>query len=110
MEVAEKICDDICLLNRSKKILDGRLRDIKESFGRNSVALRLNGGDEVLSDPSLVSKVARHSDEIEVLLAPGADPQDLLQRLLTSGAVVTKFEMIEPSLNDIFIQKVKEVS
>ena len=110
MEVAEKICDDICLLNRSKKILDGSLRDIKESFGGNSVALRLNGGNEVLADLSLVSKVARHSDEIEALLAPGADPQDLLRRLLDSGAVVTKFEMIEPSLNDIFIQKVKEVS
>ena len=110
MEVAEKICDDICLLNRSKKIMDGRLRDIKESFGGNSVALRLNGGDEVLGDPSLVSKVARHSDSIEALLAPGADPQDLLRQLLTSGAVVTKFEMIEPSLNDIFIQKVKEGS
>src|SRR4026209_2953148 len=108
MEVAEKICDDICLLNRSKKIMVGRLRDIKESFGGNSVALRLNGGDEVLGDPSLVSKVARHSDSIEALLTPGADPQDLLRRLLTSGAVVTKFEMIEPSLNDIFIQKVKE--
>jgi ABC-2 type transport system ATP-binding protein len=110
MEVAEKICDDICLLNRSKKILDGSLRDIKESFGGNSVALRLSGGDEVLCDSSLVSKVARHSDEIEVLLTPRADPQDLLRRLLNSGAVVTKFEMIEPSLNDIFIQKVKEVS
>jgi ABC-2 type transport system ATP-binding protein len=110
MEVAEKICDDICLLNRSRKVLDGRLREIKKSFGRNAVALRVEGGNDVLSDASLVSKLERHSDEIEVLLAPGAGAQELLKRLVTSGAVVTKFEMIEPSLNDIFIQKIGEVS
>jgi ABC-2 type transport system ATP-binding protein len=45
---------------------------------------------------------------MEVLLTPEADPQELLRRLVTSGAVVTKFEMIEPSLNDIFIEKVGE--
>ena len=110
MEVAEKICDDICLLNRSQKVLDGRLREIKKSFGRNAVALRVEGGNDVLSDASLVSKLERHSDEIEVLLAPGAGAQELLKRLVTAGAVVTKFEMIEPSLNDIFIQKIGEVA
>lgn len=110
MEVAEKICDDICLLNRSRKVLDGRLRELKKSFGRNAVALRVEGGNDVLSDASLISKLERHSDEIEVLLAPGAGAQDLLKRLVTSGAVVTKFEMIEPSLNDIFIQKIGEVA
>lgn len=110
MEVAEKICDDICLLNRSRKVLDGRLREIKKSFGRNAVALRVEGGNDVLSDASIISKLERHSDEIEVLLAPGAGAQELLKRLVTSGAVVTKFEMIEPSLNDIFIQKIREVA
>ena len=110
MEVAEKICDDICLLNRSLKVLDGRLREIKESFGRNSVALRVEGGDAVLRDTALVSKLERHSDQVEILLAPGASAQDLLRRLVAAGATVSKFEMIEPSLNDIFIQKIGEVA
>ena len=56
MEVAEKICDDICLLNRSRKVFEGSLREIKSSFGRNSVAVRCEGGDGVLDDPALVSK------------------------------------------------------
>ena len=108
MEVAEKVCDDICLLNRSRKIFEGSLREIKRSFGRNSVAVRCEGGDGVLDDPELVSKLVRHADEAQALLAPGADAQTLLKRLLTSGAVIGKFEMVEPSLNDIFITKVTE--
>ena len=108
MELAEQICDDICLINRSRKLLEGSIRQIKRSFGRNSVALRLEGEDGVLNDPALVSKVERRADEIEALLAPGANAQDLLGRLVASGATVSKFEMIEPSLNDIFIAQVTE--
>ena len=106
MEVAERICDDICLLNRSEKVFAGSLREIKSSFGRNSVAIRCEGGDGVLDDPALVSKVVRHADEAQALLAQGADAQVLLHRLIASGATIGKFEMIEPSLNDIFITKV----
>jgi len=108
MEVAEKICDDICLLNRSRKVFEGSLREIKSSFGRNSVAVRCEGGNGVLDDPALVSKLVRHADEAQVLLAAGADAQTLLKRLIDSGAVIGKFEMVEPSLNDIFITKVTE--
>jgi len=110
MEVAEKICDDICLLNRSQKVLDGSLREIKRSFGRNAIAVRCEGGDGVLDDPALVSKLVRHADEAQALLAEGADAQTLLKRLLAAGAVIGKFEMVEPSLNDIFITKVTEPS
>lgn len=108
MEVAEKVCDDICLLNRSRKVFEGSLREIKRSFGRNSVAVRCEGGDGVLDDPALVSKLVRHADEAQALLAAGADAQTLLKRLIASGAVIGKFEMVEPSLNDIFITKVTE--
>ena len=108
MEVAERICDDICLLNRSQKVFEGSLREIKSSFGRNSVAVRCEGGDGVLEDPALVSKLVRHADEAQALLAEGADAQVLLRRLIDSGARIGKFEMVEPSLNDIFITKVTE--
>lgn len=108
MEVAERICDDICLLNRSQKVLDGSLREIKRGFGRNSIAVRCEGGDGVLDDPEFVSKLVRHADEAQALLAPGANAQTLLKRLIDSGAVIGKFEMMEPSLNDIFITKVTE--
>lgn len=108
MEVAEKICDDICLINRSRKVLEGSLREIKKGFGRNSVALRIEGSNGRLKNSALVSNLREHSDEIEALLAPGASAQDLLKDLVASGAIITKFELIEPSLKDIFIEKVSE--
>jgi len=108
MELAEKICDDICLLNRSHKVLEGSIREVKRAYSRNAVALRMEGGEEALSDQSLVSKIERHSDGIEVLLAGKTDAQTLLQRLLAAGAKIERFEMIEPSLNTIFIEKVSE--
>ncbi|HEV7842490.1 MAG TPA: DUF4162 domain-containing protein, partial [Pyrinomonadaceae bacterium] len=109
MAQAERLCDDICLINRSRKVLDGSLREIKRSFGRNAVALRIEGGDTtVLQDSSLVAKVIQRSDETEALLAEGADAQELLRRLVAAGTQLTKFELIEPSLHDIFITKVDE--
>lgn len=110
MRLAEEVCDDICLLNRSKKVLSGDLREVRRSFGRNAIALRIENGDHVLEDRSLLAKVERRGDELEVLLAEGADAQDLLTRLVTAGARVTKFELVEPSLHDIFIEKVSEAT
>lgn len=109
MAQAERLCDDICLINRSRKILEGSLREVKRSFGRNAIALRVEGGDtSALNDPSLVAKVMPRSDEMEVLLSEGADAQALLRGLVARGAQITKFELVEPSLHDIFITKVDE--
>ena len=108
MEVAEKLCDDICLINRSRKVLDGTLRKVKESYGRHSVALRAEGGESVLEDRNLVARVERHSDEVEVYLAESADAQELLTRLIAAGARITRFELVEAALHDIFIERVGE--
>lgn len=110
MEVAEQICDDICLINRSRKVLEGSIREVKRGFSRHAVTLRIEGGDDVLEDRSLITSIKPEADEIEVLLAEGASAQTLLKRLIDSGAIVGKFEMVEPSLNDIFISKVTEVA
>jgi ABC-2 type transport system ATP-binding protein len=109
MEVAEKICDDICLINRSRKVLEGSIREVKRGFSRNAVALRLQGGEAVLNNQALVSKVQRHSDGVEVLLAEGTSAQTLLKELLAADTTIERFEMIEPSLHDIFIEKVTEI-
>jgi ABC-2 type transport system ATP-binding protein len=110
MEIAESLCDDICMINRSEKVLDGRLREIKRSFGRNAVALQIEGGDGVLADPTLVAQVSDNGDATEVLLAPGSNAQALLKRLIESGAIINRFELVEPSLNEIFIEKVREAA
>ncbi len=106
METAERLCNDILLINKSKKVISGSLREVKASYGRNLIALRAVGGEIVLADRSLVKKAAEHSDEIEIELADGADAQVLLKKLIENGAVISKFEKVEPSLNDIFIEQV----
>jgi ABC-2 type transport system ATP-binding protein len=69
--------------------------------------LRCVGGGPVLESTDLVSKIVDHADEKEILLNERANPQELLAKLVESGAVITKFEMVEPSLNDIFISSVE---
>ena len=106
METAERLCNDILIINKGRKVIAGSLREVKASYGENLLAIRMTGGDAVLSDRALVAKVIEHSDEMEIHLAHGADPQTLLQRLVESRAVISKFESVEPSLNDIFIQQI----
>ena len=106
METAERLCHDIILINKSKKVIGGSLREVKESYGRNLIAVRGDGLGEILADKSLVEGFAEHADEIQVELAKGADGQTLLKRLVAGGATVTKFEQVEPTLNDIFIEQV----
>jgi|ERR1043166_2892343 ABC-2 type transport system ATP-binding protein len=106
METAERLCNDILLINKARKVVSGSLREVKASYGKNLIALRCTGADGVLADRSLVKKVTEHSDEIEIELAENADAQMLLRKLVDGGANVTKFEKVEPSLNDIFIDQV----
>lgn len=107
MSTAEKLCKDILLINKSKKVIFGSLRELKASYGKNLIALRAIGGEKVLEDATLVSKIITHADEREIHLAENADSQQLLRLLIENGATISKFEQIEPSLNDIFIEKVK---
>lgn len=108
MEIAENLCDDVCMINRAHKVLDGKLRDIRRSRARNAVALRFEGTDGMLNDPEVVANIRRVGDEFEVLLVAGANPQILLKRLVDAGTVVTKFELLDASLHDIFVEEVKK--
>jgi ABC-2 type transport system ATP-binding protein len=108
MSQAEQLCDDICLINRSRKVLEGSLREVKSSFGRRAVALRAEGAESVLAEGRLVASLKPFGDYVEVELAAGANAQELLGRLVESGARITRFEQVEPSLHDIFLWKVGE--
>jgi len=101
------LCDDIILINKARKVIGGKLREVKESYSKNMIALRTIGGENVLQDKTLVSKIIEHADEKELVLAENADEQILLKKLLENGAKISKFEKIEPSLHDIFISAVE---
>lgn len=106
METAERLCNDILLINKSRKVVSGSLREVKASYGKNLIALRAVGGDAVLNDTTLVKSVEDHADERFIELASGIDSQMLLKKLLNAGAEISKFEEVEPTLNDIFLHQI----
>jgi ABC-2 type transport system ATP-binding protein len=111
MDNAERLCDSVCIIAHGGKVLDGTVTGVKEEHGQRNVALALegNGAQDVaaiLRDHSLVKRADDSNRFFEIELTPGADPQALLRRIVDSGAAVQRFEMIQPSLHQIFLQKV----
>jgi ABC-2 type transport system ATP-binding protein len=84
---------------------------VRAGHGGQHLALGLAGAatpevSAVLSDASLVARLDDSSRFFEIELAPGADTQRLLQRLVGAGAAIERFEKVQPSLHQIFLQKV----
>jgi len=104
MEQVEKMCDSICLINHGRSVLDGDLRAIKQSYGKNTVHIEFTGSDAFLNHPAVAS-VNRFASGVEAKLKPGADAQEILKAAVQSGAQIIRFELLEPSLNEIFIEK-----
>ncbi|HMA19447.1 MAG TPA: ATP-binding cassette domain-containing protein [Gemmatimonadaceae bacterium] len=111
MDNAERICDSVCIIARGEKVLDGSINDIKESHGSRNIALALAGAPTtevaaVLADRSLVNRVDDSNRYFEIELADGADPQALLHRVVDTGATINRFEIVRPSLHQIFLERV----
>jgi ABC-2 type transport system ATP-binding protein len=108
MEQAEELCDEICLINRGRKVLGGSVREIKRGFGWRYIALDGDNLEELLRGNPHVAQVTPRRDHLDVTLSNGLDPQQLLRQLLDGGARVSRFELVAPSLNEIFIESVKQ--
>ena len=113
MDNAERLCDSVCIINRGNKVLDGEVAVVKQSHGMRNVALGVDGNpadrDKVLAvlrDTRIASRFDDQNRFFEVELAPEADPQELLRRVVQTGASVRRFEMITPSLHQIFLERV----
>ncbi len=110
MEQAEKMCDRVVIISRGRKVVDGTMAEVKREAGGQHVALAFHRdaarAAPVLRDRAVVSRVDDSGASAEVELAPGADPDRLLQALVASGAGISRFEVVEPSLHSIFIAKV----
>ncbi len=105
MDQVERLCDAICLIDHGKAVLEGDLKQIKARFGRHDVQLEYEGEDNFLANGELVQSFNNYGNYVEVRLKPGADPQKLL-RVAADHARVNKFELMEPSLEEIFLEVV----
>jgi ABC-2 type transport system ATP-binding protein len=105
MEAVERLCDRVALINRGEKVLDGSVAEVKARHGKNTVALAFEGDGTFIDSLPGVAKASDHGQYVEVRLETGADPQALL-REAAARLRVRRFEIVEPSLHDIFVATV----
>jgi len=105
MEQVEMISDKICLINKAERVLEGDLNQIKQQYGKNTIVLDYVGEASFIKDLPEVEKIDDYGKFMEIKMKEQSDPQDLLNRLVDKIRI-NKFEVREPTLNAIFIEKV----
>ena len=104
MEQVEKLCEAICLIDNGKVVLSGTMREIKSRYERNHVIVEFEGSAAFLNSPE-IAEAKNYSGRAEILLKPRGDAQKLLHEAAAAAAIY-RFELVEPSLEEIFIQTV----
>ena len=104
MDQVEKLCDTICLVNNGKNVLSGKVREIKSRYERDRVIVEFEGSAEFLKSDE-IAEAKNYSGHAEIRLKPHGDAQKLLHQAAAQAAIY-RFELVEPSLEDIFIQTV----
>ncbi len=106
MEQVEQICDDLCLISQGEIVLNGTLRDVKRSYGHNTVVVEFDGDgsfvDELVRE-NLVHVNTRSLHRAEMTLVDGTPARRVLDAALATADEVYRFELVEPPLTEIFV-------
>lgn len=109
MEEAERLCDYVCLIDRGRKVLDGRLAAVRAAAGKSTLRLEYRGDSDLLRQAPGVARVDDYGNYAEVRLAPAAanatGASEVL-RFLAPRVEISHFALLEPSLNQIFLETV----
>jgi ABC-2 type transport system ATP-binding protein len=113
MDSAERLCDSVCIIAKGAKVLDGPLMDVRAAHAGRTIALAMTNGTpdavaRVLADRALVDSVNSEHKTLEIELATNASAKALLARLVDAGAEITRFEIVQPSLHKIFLDRVSD--
>ncbi len=110
IENAERICDHVCIMARGAKVADGTMSQVKRIHGDNYVAITFDPwtreASSALRAATVVVSARENGSTAEVMLRPGADPQELLRHLVQAGVRIKRFDYGEPSLEQVFLEKV----
>jgi len=104
MEQVEKLCDSICLINNGQAVLAGKVREIKGRYERDHVIVEFEGSADFLGSAE-IAEAKNFSGHAEIRLHPHGDAQKLLHEA-SAVATIYRFELVEPSLEEIFIRTV----
>ena len=103
MNEVEELCDRILMINNGCSVLYGNLTEIKSSYRKHSVILDFEGE---LGEVSGVAEKRTHKGYVELVLDGNTTPQQILERLVSTGIVINRFEVATPPLNEIFLKVV----
>ncbi len=112
LEQAEELCQDIVIINKGHSIVQGSLREVKRQQGRHVARLKLDNDPEAswLERLPGIHVAKRRQDYIEMQLDANLNPNLIVETALQNGGIISLFELTEPSLTDIFIEKVGATS
>ncbi len=104
MDVAEKICSRILIIDHGREVISGSMAEVKSRFGRNAVIVEFDGRLDSASFSRLTAGVTRFPRWVEMTPAEGVDPQEIL-RAVADQVSVRRFEIVNPSLHSIFVEQ-----
>lgn len=105
LDHAERICNDIFIINKGNEIISGSMEAVKDRRGTRSVIVEFDGDDAVMDALPMVKSIIRYPRWIEAELADSADPDELLAALVGKVSI-RRFEVVAPSLHKIFVDLV----
>jgi ABC-2 type transport system ATP-binding protein len=103
MDHAERLCERVFLISKSRKVLDADLRELKAAERKGVVAVEFKGPDRWLNGPE-VNRIEAVNGGFHLFLKDGADYQAILRRGVEARAEILKFDLVEPRLHDIFVR------
>jgi ABC-2 type transport system ATP-binding protein len=103
MDHAERLCERVCLISRSRKVLDSDLRTLKAAERKGVVAVEFRGSDRWLAGPE-VKRVEPLEGGARLYLNDGADHQAILRRGVEARVEILRFDLVEPRLHEIFVR------
>jgi ABC-2 type transport system ATP-binding protein len=102
MEQVERMCDRVLMINKGRTVLYGSVKEIKASYGKNTLNVTYSG--RLPAKIPGVKLINDYGNYAELALSKGTKPSDVALRLLSGGLEISKFELSEPSFNQIFIE------
>jgi ABC-2 type transport system ATP-binding protein len=111
METVEELCDSIAILDRGRIVIGGPVREVRRSSGRQVVKLAVEGDAEIgwLDSLTGVRVTRRGQDYVEAEVTKGHDPETVLKAALARRCLVRHFEIADPSLEQIFVERVGQI-
>jgi len=101
MNQVEELCDRVLMINKGEQVLYGDIAEIKSKYSGNSIRLNFEGR---LPDIPGVVEIRNHRNYVELVLNAETTPEQILKQVAAAGITVKRFEIMTPSLNEIFIK------